>query len=83
MAVLLVLLLWLQAAGGSLTSSQKKEILHAHNYYRGHVDPIATNMRRMVSQMREKLTYAAEWSINTKRTFLSITDRNGMMSCRT
>ncbi len=50
MAVLLVFLLWLQVAGGSLTSNQKKEILQAHNYYRGRVDPIATNMMRMVSQ---------------------------------
>ena len=34
--------------GASLTSDQKQEILHAHNYYRGKVDPIATNMQRLV-----------------------------------
>lgn len=32
----------------TLTSKQKEEILNAHNYYRGHVDPIATNMLKMV-----------------------------------
>ena len=31
-----------------LTENQKKEILAAHNYYRGMVDPIATDMYRMV-----------------------------------
>ncbi len=33
----------------SLTSDQKAEILRAHNYFRGRVDPIATDMLRLVS----------------------------------
>lgn len=31
-----------------LTDYQKEEVLAAHNYYRGMVDPIATDMLRMV-----------------------------------
>lgn len=50
MAAFLVLLaaLLFPIASCSLTSSEKEEILNAHNYYRGHVDPIATDMLRMV-----------------------------------
>ncbi len=33
---------------GSLTYDQKQEILEAHNYFRGLVDPTATDMLRMV-----------------------------------
>ena len=33
-----------------LTEDEIKEIVGAHNQYRGKVDPIATNMLRVVSQ---------------------------------
>ena len=46
----LVAVVWVQPASGKLSSDQKEEILNAHNYYRGRVDPIATNMLRMVSK---------------------------------
>ena len=50
-SVLLLLLhlagLW-ASVGGSLTDTQKQEILEAHNHYRGLVDPTATDMLRMV-----------------------------------
>ncbi len=32
-----------------LTDDEKKEVLNAHNYYRGLVDPVASNMQRVVS----------------------------------
>ena len=32
-----------------LSDNEKKEVLNAHNHYRGQVDPIAANMERMVS----------------------------------
>ena len=31
-----------------LTDEEKEEVLRAHNYYRGLVDPVASNMERMV-----------------------------------
>ena len=31
-----------------LTDDEKEEVLRAHNYYRGLVDPVAANMERMV-----------------------------------
>ena len=34
--------------GQGLSEEEKEEILNAHNYYRGLVDPIATNMLKMV-----------------------------------
>ena len=34
--------------GQGLTDSEKMEILRAHNYFRGVVDPVATNMLKMV-----------------------------------
>jgi len=33
----------------ALTSSQKSEILPAHNHFRGKVDPISTNMHKLVN----------------------------------
>ena len=37
-----------EAYGQGLSDAEKYEILSAHNYYRGIVDPIATNMLKMV-----------------------------------
>lgn len=37
-----------QGTGNGLSDAEKAEILRAHNYYRGRVDPIATNMEMMV-----------------------------------
>ena len=39
--------LW-EVYGQGLTDSEKMEILKAHNYFRGQVDPIATNMLQLV-----------------------------------
>ena len=44
--------------GQGLTDDEKAEILNAHNHFRGQVDPIATNMLKMVrttstSRLRE------------------------------
>ena len=36
-------------SSSEFTEDDAKEILRAHNYYRGLVDPIATNMQQMVS----------------------------------
>ena len=36
--------------GQGLSEEEKEEILNAHNHYRGQVDPVATNMLKMVSQ---------------------------------
>ena len=47
--VFVVLALSCEAYGQGLTDLEKLEILNAHNYYRGLVDPIATNMLKMVS----------------------------------
>ena len=46
--VLLLLALTWTAHGQGLTEEEKEEILNAHNHYRGLVDPIATNMLKMV-----------------------------------
>ena len=35
--------------GQGLSEEEKEEILNAHNHYRGQVDPVATNMLKMVS----------------------------------
>ena len=43
-----VLLSLLISAHARLTDEEKEEIVRAHNYYRGKVDPIATNMEQMV-----------------------------------
>ena len=37
------------AARATLTEEEQAELLKAHNHYRGLVDPVATNMLRMVS----------------------------------
>ena len=34
--------------GQGLDEEEQQEILNAHNYYRGLVDPLATNMLKMV-----------------------------------
>lgn len=34
--------------GQGLSDEEKEEILNAHNHFRGQVDPIATNMLKMV-----------------------------------
>ena len=47
--VFVVLALSCGAYGQGLTEEEQEEILKAHNYYRGLVDPIATNMLKMVS----------------------------------
>ena len=47
--VFAVLALSCGAYGQGLTEEEQEEILKAHNYYRGLVDPIATNMLKMVS----------------------------------
>ena len=36
-------------AEARITDEEKQEIVRAHNYFRGKVDPIATNMEQMVS----------------------------------
>ena len=46
--VFVVLALSCGAYGQGLSEEEKEEILNAHNYYRGQVDPVATNMLRMV-----------------------------------
>lgn len=38
----------LQLSHARLTDEEKEEIVRAHNYFRGKVDPIATNMEQMV-----------------------------------
>ena len=38
------------AYGQGLSDEEREEILNAHNYYRGKVDPIATNMLKMVGK---------------------------------
>ena len=47
--VFVVLALLCGAYGQGLTEEEEEEIMNAHNYYRGLVDPIATNMLKMVS----------------------------------
>lgn len=34
-----------------LTDEEKIEVVKAHNYYRGLVEPVATNMERMVGEL--------------------------------
>ena len=46
--VSVLLLSLLTSAHARLTDEEKEEIVRAHNYYRGRVDPIATNMEQMV-----------------------------------
>lgn len=43
-----IVVVFLGLANASLTDEEKEEIVRAHNYYRGKVDPIATNMEQMV-----------------------------------
>lgn len=42
------MLVFLGLANARLSDEEKEEIVRAHNYYRGKVDPIATNMEQMV-----------------------------------
>lgn len=44
----IVVLVPFPAVDAGLTEEEKQEIVNAHNYYRGMVDPIATNMEMMV-----------------------------------
>ena len=37
------------STGGTLTSSEERELLTAHNYFRSHVYPQASNMLKLVS----------------------------------
>ena len=46
--VFVVLALSCGAYGQGMNEEEKEEILKAHNYYRGQVDPVATNMLKMV-----------------------------------
>ena len=46
--MLLLLALTWRAHGQGLTEEEQEEILNAHNHYRSLVDPIATNMLKMV-----------------------------------
>ena len=48
LVVFLLLALTWRAHGQGLSEEEKEEILNAHNHYRGLVDPIATNMLKMV-----------------------------------
>ena len=50
---LLLLLLGLicMAHGQGLSEEDKEDILNAHNHYRGQVDPISTNMLKMVRNL--------------------------------
>ena len=41
--------------GQGLGEEEKEEILNAHNHYRGQVDPVATNMLKMVSFQRSDI----------------------------
>ena len=49
LAMFLLLGLFWMAHGQALSEDEKEEILNAHNHYRGQVDPIATNMIKMVN----------------------------------
>ena len=44
----LVLAVVCGVSGTGLSEEEKLEILNAHNYYRSIVDPVATNMLKMV-----------------------------------
>ena len=44
----MVLIAFLKLSDARLTEEEQEEIVRAHNYYRGKVDPIATNMEQMV-----------------------------------
>lgn len=44
----LIVLYALSFSNARLTDEEKEEIVRAHNYFRGKVDPIATNMEQMV-----------------------------------
>ena len=50
MVVLLSTALVCARASNSLDDDERDAILSAHNYYRSIVDPLATNMEKMVSQ---------------------------------
>lgn len=48
-ALLLALVYMANGQGSGLSTEEQEEIVNAHNYYRRSVDPIATNMLKMVS----------------------------------
>ena len=47
--VLVLLAVSYGVCGQGMSEEEKEEILNAHNHYRGQVDPVATNMLKMVS----------------------------------
>ena len=50
---LVVLATIVMGTTGLLTSDEKKEILRAHNYFRRNVQPLATNMVKLVRDTLE------------------------------
>lgn len=48
LSVLLIALICNVRGQQTLSEEEQEEILNAHNYYRSLVDPIATNMLKMV-----------------------------------
>ena len=47
--LLLTVVLVLSPSNAFLTDDDKEEPLRAHNFYRGKVSPVATNMAKLVS----------------------------------
>ena len=47
-ALLVLCVAWGTRAQQSLSEEEVEELINAHNYYRSLVDPIATNMLKMV-----------------------------------
>ena len=51
------MLLFLGFAEAGLSDEEKEELVRAHNFYRGKVDPIATNMEQMVNLLWLSIVY--------------------------
>ena len=49
--VLVLLVSMLTSSYAQISEDEEKEILRAHNLYRGQVDPISTNMEEMVRKI--------------------------------
>ena len=47
--LLLTVVLMSSPSNAFLTDDDKEELLRAHNFYRGKVSPVATNMAKLVS----------------------------------
>lgn len=77
----------LNFAESRITEEQKYEIVRAHNYFRGKVDPLATNMEQMVSYCNRKMMDYSFQVIIVKRFDLLLRHllvyRCGMMSWHT